>query len=355
MLHQQLSITSDASDDPMFNSRLSRVVTKLFTRVIKAEESSLQPFSSVSIDTEAVICTLEDALVACKKAEEAGIPEDAIAASKHLANILLLAILKARGETASLRSQMDELGIDPGSSALGKLVESCATELGLSTSSPVRGYSNDVVVSSVSADVASLVSAVGSAPQGPEREAAIDELRKYKATHGDAELNNHLTEVSAAFRAFVLEQLSENTSNNQAPEPSKASSMSERIKNLRSKLNATEAVVQSAVEKVPDTTARDTTVIQEESSFGSGIPQPSPSKLPSLSAPSATTRPAGTKAASVRAFRDRLAAAQVKRTTGSEPESEGGIPQPTTTAGSRAAALRARLQAVKRQSEEDEY
>jgi hypothetical protein len=230
----------------MFNSQLSRVVTKLFTRVIKAEESSLQPFSSACIDTEALICTLEDALVACERAEEDGKAEDAIAASKHLAKILLLAILKARGEIASLRSEMDELGIDPGSSAIGKLVESCTTELGLSTSSPVRESPKDIVVSSVSADFASLVSAVGSAPQGPEREAAIDMLRKYKATHGDAELNNRLAKVSYAFRAFVLEQLSENTANNQAPEPSKASSMSERIKNLRSKINATEAVVQSA-------------------------------------------------------------------------------------------------------------
>jgi hypothetical protein len=305
---------------------------------VKAEEASLQPFSSVSFDTEAIICCLEDSLVACEKVEQENKSGDTnVAACRILAKLLVTAILKARGETASMRCQMDELGIDPSSSALGRLLVSCASELGLSSSSPLRHMTKDV---------ASLVSTVGSAPQGPERNAAIDALRCYKATHGDEELNDHLNEVSGAFRAFILEQLSESASK-EATESTSASSMSERIKSLRSKLNATEAVVQSAVERVD---SRDSHPVQTRPSMDSGIQRPSPSKLPVFSASSGTA----TGSVSVRAFRERLAAAQEKRSVENASPSDV-IPQPTVTAGSRAATLRLRLQAVKKQSEEQEY
>jgi hypothetical protein len=56
---------------------------------------------------------------------------------------------------------MDDLEIDPGSLALGKLLASCAIDLGLAPS-PARASS--------SRDVAALVPAVGNTPQGPERD-----------------------------------------------------------------------------------------------------------------------------------------------------------------------------------------
>ena len=334
----------------MFNSRLSRVVSKLFARVVKAEEASLQSFSSATFDTEAIICCLEDLLVACENAEQEGkCAHSDIAASRSLAKVLLTAILKARGETTSVRSQMNDLGIDSFSSALGRLLVMCANELGLSSSSPLRHNMTN--------DVASLVSAVGSAPQGPERDAAINALKSNTSTHGDKELNDHLNEVSDAFRAFILEQLSEGAPKD-ATEPTIASSMSERIKNLRSKLNATEAVVQSAVVKV-DSEDSETTFQRKlmglaplsdpnspRRTLDSGIKQPSPSKIP-------TADTGGS--ASVRAFRARLAAAQEKRNEDMPSSQPDENPQATVSAGGRAAALRARLQAVKKQTGQAEF
>lgn len=346
----------------MFNSRLSRVVTKLFTRVIKAEEGGLQPFSSISIDTEAVLCSLEDSLAACSRAESLGKSSDAVSAYRHLSKNLVSAILKARGESASIRSKIDDLGIDYANSPLGQLVASCADELGLvSSDTPPPAASG----AAPSKDVSSLVSAVGSAATAAERDAAIADLRAHKEAHGEEELNNHLVEVSAAFRAYILEQLAQSGKSGGGGgtgESSTASSMSERIKNLRSKLNATEAAVQSAVDTEINL-EKTTTTTTTSPPCRSGMKIPSPPKVSkssssSIGSSSSSSITAGNHTStaeggpSVRAFRERLAAAQEKR-SGGKVTTESNIPaQPTQSSGSRAAALRARLQAVKNQNEQ---
>lgn len=322
-LQQQLCLKADG--DPVFNSRLSRVVTKLFARVVKAEESSQQPFSPSSVDMEAVVCFLEDALVACRDTDEREIAGEAIAATRNLSKVLVTAILKAHGETETLRSQMEALEIDSVESSLGQLVLSCASEMGLSNATNVSKEST------ASRDVSALVSAVGEAPMGPEREAAVAALRDYKAEYGDEELNNHLKDVSAAFRAFILEQLSGATRSDDQ-ERAMPNSMSERIKSIRSKLNATEAVVQSAVDQ------------------GDSL---SSMRASTYAAPEAATPAASST--NVRAFRERLAAAQEKRTFSTTSASNEIQEDSTSSAGSRAAALRARLQAVKRQASQTEY
>ena len=86
-LQQQLSLNSSDSKDAMFNSRLSRVVSKLFSRVVKAEEASIQPFASEDFDTEAIICCLDDALVACEKLIEETSPDSNFTAVRNLAKI----------------------------------------------------------------------------------------------------------------------------------------------------------------------------------------------------------------------------------------------------------------------------
>ena len=331
-LQLQLGLEQDVGADTVFNSRLSRVVTKLFARVLKAEEGSPAAFSTTSMDMEVVLCSLEDTLGACDHAEEEGRSADGVAASRNIAKTLVSSIIKTRGGSSTLRSQMEELGIDPESSLLGKVVDQCTKEMGLK-SSPPRTFTRDV-----QPDVASLVAAVGSAREGPERQGAVVELKKYKQEHGSEALDAHLNEVSGAFRDFIQQQMEESSSQhteNQL-ENSKATTMSERIKNLRSKLNATEVAVQSAVE-----TSTTVPVSSYSSATSSGKSSPE-------------------KSTSVRAFRERLAAAQEKRTTSViEPGiEETSTVQATTSTTSvstnapsnRAAALRARLEAVKRQT-----
>jgi hypothetical protein len=325
-LQLDLGFDTEGDANAVFNSRLSRVVTKLFARVVKAEEGTPIPFSSSVVDTEAVLCCLEDTLVACDDAEREGRYGDGVAASRNLVKVLIVAMLKARGGPTSIVNELEELGISPDSSSLGNLVTSCAEELNLPAASSPRTAHRE------HPDVATLVAAVGRSQEGPERDADVSALRSHTETYGDDQLNAHLNDVSAAFRAFILQQLSENPAN-PGGDTSKASSMSERIKNLRSKLNASEADNEEPVKSVQ----------ASSSVHRTGLPQPSPSKLPKTT--SAEPQPG---VASVRAFRDRLASAQVKRTTvGDETE----VVQPTVAVGGRAAALRARLQAVKNQSE----
>lgn len=266
-LQQQLCLKADEKDDPVFNSRISRVVSKLFARVVKAEEATTHPFSSAAVDIEAVMCFLEDTLVACDEAVEQKVDKDSIATTRNMAKSLVEAILKARGEGDSFLAEMEDLEIDPTTSALGHLVSMCADELGFSKAAGL---------------------------------------------------------VSDASPIQLDDSDDEDNDKNAGSVP--PSSMTERIRNLRVRLNATEAVVQSAVERVSP----------------SGVEV---SVLPPVAEKAPTT---------ARGFRDRLAAAQEKRVASSVREPQTS-PRPTESAGSRAAALRARLQAVKRQSEKNEF
>lgn len=345
-LHLQLSLEADSGADPVFNSRLARVVNKLFTRVVKSEESGVGAFSSDSMDIAAVLCCLEDTLAHCDEVESRSNSDETVQSSRNQARVLITAILKARGGVDSIQSEMEDLGIDPQTSSLGVTLTSCASGM------TFPGSVSPELSLSTSRDVASLVSALGSSQPGPEREEAIRALRRFKAEHGDDELNAHLQEVSAAFRQFVLEQLSEKPPTKVATASAASNSMSERIKSLRSKLNATEAVVQSAVDTAPrqpaDISAGNIPTLR------SGIPGPSPSKIPIPSSKIAgfgsTPSDSAPGPVTVKAFRERLAAAQEKRSIANVADGSS-MTQPAAPSGGRAAALRARLQAVKRQSE----
>ena len=329
-LQYQLSTNTDAHDNPLFNSRLSRVVTKLSTRVIKAEEGTSNPFSPTNMDMETVLCCLEDTMDNCNKLEQL---EGAVA-TKNIVKLIVMAILKARGESDTMRKEMLDLEIDPSSSALGVLAESCAAELGIVASGPPRK-------SSQNNDVASLVSAVVTATHGPNRNAAIDALKSYKETYGDEELKNHLEDVSPAFRSYLLKELSESP---RPPSPQTSSTaMSERIKSLRSKLIATEVAVAHAASTYPHSSAhsekQDPVDDEDEKVVSSNT---TTTTNGSKSPPS---KPTG-----MNAFRERLAAVQ-RGATVSTSSTEILSPTPKAkapTAGSRAAALRARLEAVKK-------
>ncbi|OEU12196.1 ARM repeat-containing protein [Fragilariopsis cylindrus CCMP1102] len=336
-LQYQLSTNTDAHDNPLFNSRLSRVVTKLSTRVIKAEEGTSNPFSPTNMDMETVLCCLEDTMDNCNKLEQL---EGAVA-TKNIVKLIVIAILKARGESATMRKEMLDLEIDPNLSALGVLAESCATELGIVASGPPRK-------SSQNNDVASLVSAVVTATHGPNRNAAIDALKSYKETYGDEELKNHLEDVSPAFRSYLLKELSESP---RPPSPQTSSTaMSERIKSLRSKLTATEAAVAHAAPTYPHSSAhseKQDPVDDEDEKVMSSNTITTTTTTTTNGSKSPPSKPTG-----MNAFRERLAAVQ-RGATVSTSSTEILSPTPKAkapTAGSRAAALRARLEAVKKQT-----
>jgi hypothetical protein len=383
-LQQQLSLESYDEETPAFNSRLSRVVAKLFARVVKAEEGGPNPFSPDVFDTEALLCAMEDLLVACQQAEHNASPEmlESIDGCNEMVRMLVLSIIKAHGDASFLRTLLDDLGVDSLSSALGVLVSSCEEEAVESESEHWSDAREDPLpveaaialpTERPSKDVATLVSDLGSAPQGPVRDAALDALRDHIATHGKEELNAHLAQVSSPFRSFIEGELGPDPS----PEKSmllqgSGSSMSERLRSLRSRLQATELAVQTVMEENPTTELPAVQTVVEEQPTTDSLADiepesespkiPSPTKIPSprkyssrLSRPSPSklTQPSPSKipevpssSSSSQTLRERLLAAQDSRKAVTQPSSTG-----ESTASGRASALRARLDAVKHQTD----
>ena len=360
-LQQQLVLGNvDDSVDDEFLGRLSRVVTKLFARVIREEEKVENPYLEERLDIETLLCGTEDFLAACQQAEQASQPKDRVAACRNLAETLFLSILRAHGDASSLRQHMDDLEIGS-ESAMGLLVTACEDELGLvgvSKAETTSALDVDVAAQPAvpspsrqpktpSRDVATLVSRLGSAPAGEEREAALKAIRNYKALHGDEELGAHLQQLSGTFRQFIEEQLNGVDTSVQKGSSQPAVSMSERLRQLRSRIEATEMVVQTVVEdkaapepaenaasstrtpsKIPSPSAK-------RSSPPSKLAQPSPSKIPSPTERISKLPTSGISSA--QSLRERLARKTSDSVSTAESSSNIG----------RAAALRARLEAVK--------
>ena len=332
-LQQQLTFDPVDGHDSLFTSRLSRVISKLFARVVKTEDESPSPYTNEFIDMEVLICIMEDTLVTCEENEQ--IVKDSTCSD--MVNLLLRSIIRSKA-TDVLLSKMSELGLEE--SLLEPRVRQLTAEPSLSESR--TDTSSSAQASSQPQSVATLVANVANAPEGPQRSAAVEQLKKFNEEKGKTELAQHLAHVSSPFRTFIEKQIGEELVSSHRND---SGSMSERLRSLRSRLQATEAAVQAAVDgnasapsenTIPSTSegsspsktlspSSDTSSVRQ-----SRLSRPSPSKIPGV------TSQTSTSAAS--SLRDRLASLQDNRTT--------AIASDGTD---RAAALRARLEAVKRQ------
>lgn len=321
-LQRQLSYESSA-----LNARLSRVVTKLFTRVIKAEDADKAPWKSV--DMTSLVRALDSHFVECieKEAGTSGFESDSIQSCRKMAVSLVESICKAIGGVA-IMEEMNRAGLDPLLSPLGDVIKDS-----FPAEDPPTAHIPAMRPQTPSRGVASLVSALGSVQSQSERDTALRALKTYTAEYGDEDLNLHLEQVSPAFRNFILEQLSLQGTAEDEGESIGNSSMAERLRNLRSRLNAKEGHAAVAV-----------------SSSTSRLVAPSPSRIVESTARSDSSADTGAvslasaNVPSRQSLRERLAAAQENR------KNSLIAPETSSTSGSRAAALRARLQAVKQQA-----
>lgn len=370
-LQLQLNLNEGGADSPSdeddaFTHRLSRVMTKLFARVIRAEEGNESPYTQGGLDMEALLCAAEDYLSVCHKAElEESAPVESVEICSDMVKTLIISILDSHGSSDALRRLMKDIEIHE-NSALGGMLTICEVELGMSPTQ--RPFAVDVEVSpsstspsrqpkTPSRDVAVLVSKLGSATAGAEREAALQDIRRYKVANGDEEIRAHLQQLSGPFREYIEEQLSKDDDTG----PTKSaplgftdtgtSSVSERIRNLRSRLQVTEVAVQNAIEDKahpPDPSNMPNKDLPQNSQSPprlsapkqSRLAAPTPSRLSSV--PSKLPTPPShsrihSASSSSEALRERLAARR-----------EG------TDNTSRAAALRARLEAVKQHSQQQQ-
>lgn len=352
-IQQQLCLeTTDDIETEALHRRMSRVITKLCSRVIRAEEGASTPFSPDVIDMEALVCIMEDTLVACEE-ESITVELDCLETCREMTKTLVQSILKSIG-SARLLDQIEDLGIDPDTSELGKVVLQFSN-----TEIPQRPLESlpprpKVKTAHKGPSVGVLVSAFVNAKEPKERQAALGALRVYKKEHGESDLKTHLEQVSPAFRAFLEEQLS--ALKDESPEKETLetnSSMSERLRSLRSRLEGKDIKVQT--DNV-DITSSTHSVPSPASSINLAEP-PGPSLvatsagasprrastgIPSPSSAARSTRlaqPSPSKLPTPGSFRERLAA-----TSGSSQQANG------TEASNRAAALRARLEAIRHQS-----
>jgi hypothetical protein len=326
-LQLKLSLDSSRNDGALFNTRLARVITKLFARVIKAEEGSEAPFSSSTMDVDAILCCLDATLEACDEAEHRTGSRDTLDPTINQAQVLIGSILRAKGGLLEVRSDMSRLKLSLNSS-LGHMVTSCAQSIDFS----------DLPVTEPSHVAPSEVESLRIAPIDPERD---DPMRNKIEYNSDVAATGQVKD----FRANISDQFSGKASVLSGDSATR-NSMSERIRKLRSKLYATEAVVQSAVVSGDSGDSQD-----GHTEFPAHVTSSAPNSSPkngSTYAKASSLDTAAQASASVRAFRERLAAAQEKRSTGPGTD---GVAEGTLSAGSRAAALRARLQAVKKHSE----
>lgn len=379
-------------------------MVKLFGRVVKAEESASAPYTPGRIDMEALLCTLEDSLVASKYLEELNADESDVCV--EMVESLIRSIRDVQGGDKMIRRQMEDLDIDPNTSALGVLLTKCSVtqysddllhEIDTNKESGSAGASSQEASQNVqpktpSKDVATLVSRLGLAPPGEEREAALEAIRAYKFVYGRDELDAHLQQLSGAFREFIVEQIDREPSpqKQSLPVENAGSSVSERIRSLRSRLQSSEAANGQKVISndalgssagIPETTAVTTEPATASTSTVSSILTPSPSKIPTLSSIKPTTPLTESKLpvpgqsrllatttssnlSSAQSLRERLAARQAMmqlrtdnrsdvNTTHSNPVPESSLSGTSKLSLGRAAALRARLEVVKQQSKKN--
>lgn len=311
----------------LLNARLSRVVTKLFARVLKAEDANKNPWENT--DLRIILVALNNHFEACNEHEEVAAASDldAIGACSKVGKSLVESLVKAYPGATAIREVMKRTGIHPVSSALGIVLMEYAPvddESHSSHHSPPRP-------ATPSKGVGALVSALGSAQSEDEREISLRDLRQYISEHGDSEFHAHLEEISPAFRNFILEQLKEVAAVTERVEnESNASNMAERLRNLRSRLPSNAA---------PKPQSR--------------LPAPSPPKVSANSTAAAssshsvdTASVSSRSETSRQSLQERLAAVQQNR------KNTLVQAETTSTAGSRAAALRARLQATKQKAME---
>mmetsp|Transcript_23144 Transcript_23144/g.68292 ORF Transcript_23144/g.68292 Transcript_23144/m.68292 type:complete len:726 (-) Transcript_23144:89-2266(-) len=371
MLLQLQCCTANAQDvsggdaDPAsLTNRLSRVVAKLCNRVAKTEETANNPYSG-GVDIETLLCAMEDTLVASHDTEIEVGKSGAMEPCNTMVRFVMMSALKSKssaGGATYFRSILKDISIDAHGSMLGKVISSCDVELNGAPSSAQQDGSATSRSSEENHDDITLASLLSDIAKSDDRARSLASLRAFMAENPTVDIHSHLEPLSENFRAYVLEQLKlqDNGAQNRQvttssslkstgqgrEEAARSLPMSERIRSLKSRLNATEAAMQSAV--VSSGSAPDPSPSEQVRSISQprsrAMSQP---RSRAISQP--RSREAGfvshsdelTRNKSVSSIRERLAAANSSRSV--------NRPAPTeeSSALGHAAALRARLEAVR--------
>ena len=330
------------TDTSNINNRMSRIITKLFTRLIKAEEREALPFCGDRLDIEALLCVLEDKLVECDSLRSQKYDTSDISyklkPSTSMGRMLIMHLLKAKssqGQSGKLKLMIDESNLIN----VETLFKSCCLELGLDVSLNVKNQTKKMLDNDINDELSALIFAIGGASEDVERKKALNKLRDFVAQHEKViDLECHLSSLSGPFQSYILDQLrlplelnnglgicEESSIDN---DDNTKVSMSDKLRALKSKISAAEKTAQSII--VPE--AKEINYYNSDLSISSkGTHTTTDQDLSSISK----------KGTNVLSLRERLAGLNQKSSIKNVKTSQ------RFEAGSGAAALRARLQSVR--------
>ncbi len=365
-----------SSDVSNAHHRMSRIITKLFSRVLKAEISEHNSFSANNFDLEGVLGSLETVLsksqmpggssysVALSDTSDItdldSLAGDKMAPCRNMCNSFMVELLKAKqsqNNVSEVKIALRKLGYLKETHS-GRLFITCCNELGLdSPVSPQQGHTSPIHNStapnedSYDADqLSELIFAVGGAEEDHDRVDALEDLRAFLDAHPGINLESHLSGLSTPFRKFILEQMKSpfrpllressrsllsgysssvpdrstvvSANSNSRDTNQENMTMSEKLRYLKHKINAAEETAQSVI----DPSGRRT----------NDMPLPPSADNTAFSPPNKFST-----------LRQRLAAASEKRSHALSPENSQQVSVESAALGN-AAILRARLESVKR-------
>lgn len=360
------------------NNRMSRIITKLFSRVLKAEEGNVTPFSSYGVDLNAIFSSIDRVLRKCYSVHSSHsniastdpliaefVKDERMVPCFTMARTLMLHILKVKqdqDEVDNIRVLLRNCGLLE-NQFTGSLFSACCREMGVDKTPHETKTESFHAKESDLKDISQLLLDVGNAETDGDRSYALQELKIFLASNRNVDLEIHLSRLSEPFRRYIQNELqspqkpsskassrsflsgyssSRNSFSNLSfeSEMSKSSiSMSEKLRYLKSKINAAEATAQAAIIPSNDTQKSPPSVsctTQQSPSIANSDAPNSPNKTSSLRQrlAAASERRSSTNSISSNSMRssDSL---EVKKSI--ELGAVGG-----------AAALRARLESVKR-------
>jgi hypothetical protein len=272
------SVANSSFDVPNLNSRTSRIMTKLFARVIKAEEQLSDSYFRTSVDVNSILSCMTIDFFEGESYEGGG----SFVPCQNMGRVLILSMVKAAQKQQCFSELLSIMKNDSSRRNENKnnfmeLFYSCCSEIGVDLSEvqpheELSSYNSqkDTNIydhSTITRDMLpSLVSAVGEATDNDsKRSKAIANLATYVSKYGEDDLICHLESVSVPFKHYILSQLkvlknkhdfedsdrsntttTTNINNTPTHHENSNISMSEKLRYLKSKLNATEAAVHSA-------------------------------------------------------------------------------------------------------------
>ena len=184
-------------ENSLLSTKLSKVISKLFNKVLKDESVSPNPYASV--DLESILCLLDDTLVSCNRNTLSNNSSSASPVEDMILT-LLKSLVSSRTQKQILETMID-VGIDPDESCLGNFMSS------RNLVPLTKTQSNEDVNDARIIELASIISQISSETNETEREYSIGSLQRFKQLHPDIDINSHLSQVSGHFRTFILEKL----------------------------------------------------------------------------------------------------------------------------------------------------